>query len=133
MHLKSNTMPIYNCISTQRVGEKCVFNMSNIPLLFNFNNLSNDFTFVVQVKIFEVSQKYQKYPLLVHVKITNLINIVNFRQVKFRSFSPYSFHSARYVGIKCFRNLYITYLFYSQKSLCNGRCVNLRSNLMHIH
>ena len=58
--------------------------MSNIPPLFNVNNLSNYFISVVQVKIFEVSQKSKKDPFLVHVKIRNLINIVNFRQVKFR-------------------------------------------------
>ena len=57
--------------------------MSNIPPLFNVNNLSNYFISVVQVKIFEVSQKSKKDPFLVHVKIRNLINIVNFRQVKF--------------------------------------------------
>ena len=39
MHLKSNTMSIYSCICTHNVGEKCLFNMSNTPPLFNFNNL----------------------------------------------------------------------------------------------
>ena len=58
--------------------------MSDIPPLFNVNNLSNYFISVVQVKIFEASQKSKKDPFLVHVKIRNLINIVNFRQVKFR-------------------------------------------------
>ena len=39
MHLKSNTMSIYSCICTHNVIEKCIFNKSNIPLLFNFINL----------------------------------------------------------------------------------------------
>ena len=131
--LKSNTMSIYSCICTHNVIEKCIFNKSNMPTLLNVNNLYHYFIFVVQVKIFKVSQKSKKYPFLVHVKIRNLINIVNFRQVKFPCLWQYFFHSARYVGIKCFRKLFITNLFYSQKSQCNGRCVNVRSNLMHIH
>ena len=133
MHLKGNTMSICSWICTHIVSEKCMFNMSNIPPLFIFNNLSLDFIFVVQLKIFEVSQKSKKYLFLVHVKIRNLINIVNFREVKFPRWWQYSFHSARYVGVKCFRKLFITNLFYSQKSLCNGRCINVRFNLMHIH
>ena len=83
--------------------------------------------------VFEVSQKFKKDPFLVHVKIKNLINIVNFRQVKLPPWSQHSFDSDRYVGIKCLRKLFITDLFYCQKSLCNGRCVNVRSNLMPIH
>ena len=39
MYLKSNTMSIFSCICTHNVGKKCIFNMSNIPLLFIFNNL----------------------------------------------------------------------------------------------
>ena len=39
MHLKSNTMSIYSCICTHNVIEKCIFNKSNIPPLFNFINL----------------------------------------------------------------------------------------------
>ena len=31
--------------------------MSNIPPLFNFNNFQENFDFVIQVKIFKVSQK----------------------------------------------------------------------------
>ena len=133
MQLKSNTMPIFSCICTHNVGEKSIFNMSNIPPLFNFDDLKHDFIFVVQVKIFEVSQKSKKVSFLVHVKIRNLINIINFRQVKFPRLWQYSFHSARYVGIKCFRKSFVTNLLYSQKSLCNGKCANVRSNLMHIH
>ena len=104
MHLKSNSMSIYSCICTHNVIEKCIINMSNIPPLFNVNNLSNYFISVVQVKIFEVSQKSKKDPFLVHVKIRNLINIVNFRQVKFRPLWQYSFDSDRYAGIKCLEN-----------------------------
>ena len=113
MHLKSNTMSIYGCICTRNVGEKCIFNMSNIPPLFNFDDLKHNFIFVVQVKIFEVSQKSKKDPFLVHVKIRNLINIVNFRQVKFPRLWQYSFDSDRYVDIKCFRKICIISLFYS--------------------
>ena len=68
---------------THNVGDKCIFNMSIIPPLLNLNNLQHDFIFVVQLKMFELSQKSKKDPFLVHVKIRNLINIVNFRQVKF--------------------------------------------------
>ena len=39
MHLKGNTMSIYGCICTHNVGKNCIFNMPNIPPLFNFNNL----------------------------------------------------------------------------------------------
>ena len=78
--------------------------MSNIPPLFNVNNLSNYFTCVVQVKIFEVSQKSKKDPFLVHVKIRKLINTVNFIQVILLPLRQYSFDSDRYVGIKCLEN-----------------------------
>ena len=104
MHLKSNIISIYSCICTQNVIEKCIINMGNIPPLFNGNNLEPYFIFVVQVKIFEVSQKSKKDPCLVHVKIRNLISIVNFRQVKFPPWSQYSFEPDRYVGIKCLEN-----------------------------
>ena len=57
MHQKSNTMAMYSCICTHNVGEKCIFNMSNIPPLFNFKNLRHNFIYVIQVNIFEVSQK----------------------------------------------------------------------------
>ena len=57
MHQKSNTMAMYSCICTHNVAEKCIFNMSNIPPLFNFNNLRHNFIFAIQVNIFEVSQK----------------------------------------------------------------------------
>ena len=57
MHLKSNTMSIYSCICTHIVSGKCMFNMLNIPPLFNFDNLQHNFLFVIQVKIFEVSRK----------------------------------------------------------------------------
>ena len=61
------------------------------------------------------------------------MNTIKFGQVKFLPLWRYSFDSDRYVGIKWFRKLFITNLFYSQKSLCNGRYVKVRSNLMHIH
>ena len=83
MQLKSNTMPIFSCICTHNVGERCIFNMSNIPPLSNFNNLQQNFIFVIQVNTFEVSQKSKYGPFFVHVKIRNLINIVNYVQVKF--------------------------------------------------
>ena len=130
--LKSNTMSICSSICTHNVIEKCIFNISNIPPLFDFKTLQHYFIFVVQVKVFEVSQKSKKDPFLVHVKIRNLINFANFRQVKLPPLSEYSFHSDRYVGIKCFRKLFLTNLLYCQKSLFNGRCVNVRSNLMPI-
>ena len=59
MHQKSNTMSMYNCICTHNVGEKCNLDMSNIPPLFNFNNLQHNFIFVIDVNIFEVSQKFK--------------------------------------------------------------------------
>ena len=31
VHLKSNTMPLYSYICTHSIGEKWIFNMSNIP------------------------------------------------------------------------------------------------------
>ena len=104
MHLKSNIMSIYSCICTHNVIEKCFFNMSNIAPWLNVNNLKHYFIFVVQVKIFEVSEKTTNDPFLVHVKIRNLINIVNFRQVKFPPLWQYSFDSDRHGGIKCLEN-----------------------------
>ena len=64
MHLKSNTMSIHSCICTHNVIEKCIFNKSNIPPFFNFSNLELYFIFIVEVKIFEVSQKSKKGPIL---------------------------------------------------------------------
>ena len=57
MHQKINTMSIHSFICTHNVGKKCIFDMSNIPPLFNFNNFQENFDFVIQVKIFKVSQK----------------------------------------------------------------------------
>ena len=55
MHQKGNTMAMYSCICTHNVGEKCIFNMSNIPPLFNFKNLRHNFIFVIQVNIFLIN------------------------------------------------------------------------------
>ena len=74
MHLKSNTMSIYSCICTHNVVEKCIFNMSNMPPLFALNNLQHNFIFLIQVKIFEASQKSKHDPFLVDAKIRNLVH-----------------------------------------------------------
>ena len=57
MDEKSNAMSIYSSICAHNVGPKCIFNMSNIPPLLNFNNLQHNFIFVIPVNVFEVPQK----------------------------------------------------------------------------